>query len=144
MNVVNAKEYLKQIDMLERKVNNKLAELYQLRQLASSISISTDSEKVMSSMKNDKIDNAVIKIIEKEDEIAECVEKLTETKEFIIKQIEGMEAKYYDMLFKRYVEKKTFEVIADEMMYSFRQITRIHGDALVAFDKKYLQSENVS
>lgn len=43
----------------------------------------------------------------------------------------------YNILFARYIEKKTFEVIATEMNYSFRNITRLHGRALKEFEKKY-------
>ena len=55
-----------------------------------------------------------------------------------IKQIEGIkEETFYCVLFSRYVENKTFEKIAIDMQYSFRQITRLHGKALLAFDKMY-------
>jgi len=32
---------------------------------------------------------------------------------------------------------KSFEKIADEMSYTYRHITRLHGNALVEFEKKY-------
>ena len=44
---------------------------------------------------------------------------------------------YYSILFSRYIEKKTFEVIATEMNYSYRNITRLHGRALKAFEEKF-------
>ena len=34
-------------------------------------------------------------------------------------------------------KKKTFEVIATEMKYSWRQVVRLHGTALKQFEKKY-------
>ncbi len=43
----------------------------------------------------------------------------------------------YNILFARYIEKKTFEVIATEMKYSWRQVVRLHGTALKQFEKKY-------
>jgi hypothetical protein len=43
----------------------------------------------------------------------------------------------YTILFSRYVEKKTFEKIATETSYCYRQITRLHGKALREFEKKY-------
>ena len=43
----------------------------------------------------------------------------------------------YDILFARYIEKKTLERIAESLHYSFRQITRLHGKALQEFEKKY-------
>ena len=37
----------------------------------------------------------------------------------------------------KYIEKKTFEDIASEMKYSWRQIIRIHGRALQEFERLY-------
>jgi DNA-directed RNA polymerase specialized sigma subunit len=44
---------------------------------------------------------------------------------------------HYEVLFSYYVEGLTFEKIAAKIDYSFRQILRLHGQALVAFEKKY-------
>jgi len=43
----------------------------------------------------------------------------------------------YNVLFSKYIEKKTFEVIATEMNYSWRQTIRLHGIALKKFEQKY-------
>jgi DNA-directed RNA polymerase specialized sigma subunit len=43
----------------------------------------------------------------------------------------------YGVLFARYIEQKTFERIAADMNYSFRQITRLHRRAIFEFEKKY-------
>ena len=42
-----------------------------------------------------------------------------------------------DVLWKRYVDLKTFSRIADEMGYDISTIFRIHGRALQAFNEKY-------
>ncbi len=56
----------------------------------------------------------------------------------IIIQIDSIENEiFYDILFSRYIEQKTFERIAQDMNYSFRQITRLHEKALKEFEKKY-------
>lgn len=136
-----AKSYLKQIQVLNYKVSNKLTELYQLKTLAVSISVASEGERVQTSTKNDKIDNAVIKIISKEDEIAKVVKKLMSKKEQIIKQIEGIsDVKCYNVLFLRYVENDTFENIAEKMgNKDVRQIYNIHNKALDIFADKYSQ-----
>lgn len=56
----------------------------------------------------------------------------------IITQIDSIENEvFYDILFSRYIEQKTFEKIAQDMNYSFRQITRLYEKALKEFEKKY-------
>ena len=66
------------------------------------------------------------------------IDEYIEKKNLIIGQIDSIENEdYYNILFSRYIEKKTFEVIATEMKYSWRQIIRLHGKALKAFEEKY-------
>ncbi len=40
------------------------------------------------------------------------------------------------MLFKRYVEYKSFKVIAKEMHYSYQYVIRLHKQALKEFEKR--------
>ena len=131
-----AKEYLGQLLRYEKMINNKLSELYQLKAMSSSISVAMDSERVQTSVRNDKIPNAIVRIEEKQAEINSIVEDYVNAKDKIIRDIEKLtDSNQYDVLFKRYVEHKTFEVIATDLNYSWRQIIRIHGEALREFEK---------
>lgn len=135
---MTTKQYLNQIEKLNRLINNKLSEVYQLKQLASSISVSTDSERVKSSSLQDKIGSAVAKIVDLENEIDSIIDTYVSTRRKIISQIDSIENEnYYDVLFSRYVEKKTFEEIAIKTDYSFRQVLRIHDKAVAYFEKKF-------
>ena len=42
---------------------------------------------------------------------------------------------HYDVLYKRYIEYQSFERIAVEMDYTYRNVHYLHGRALQAFDK---------
>ena len=133
---MTAKEYLGQLLRYEKMINNKLSELYQLKAMSSSISVAMDSERVQTSVRNDKIPNAIVRIEEKQAEINSIVEDYVNAKDKIIRDIEKLtDSNQYDVLFKRYVEHKTFEVIATDLNYSWRQIIRIHGEALREFEK---------
>ena len=133
---MTAKEYLGQLLRYEKMINNKLSELYQLKAMSSSISVAIDSERVQTSVRNDKIPNAIVRIEEKQAEINSIVTDYVNAKDNIIRDIEKLtDSTQYDVLFKRYVEHKTFEVIATDLNYSWRQIIRIHGEALREFEK---------
>ena len=135
---MTTKDYLNQISRLNRMINNKLSEISQLRELACSVSAIRNEEKVQTSPKADSIGTAISKIDEMERDIERTIDKYTKKKNLIISQIEGMDDElHYNVLFSRYIEKKTFEVIATEMSYSFRNIIRIHGRALKEFERKY-------
>lgn len=135
---MTTKDYLNQISRLNRMINNKLAEVSQLRELSRSISAVKNEERVMSSSDPDKIGSIYAKIDEMEHNLDNMIDEYIEKKDLIIGQIDGIENEnYYNILFSRYIEKKTFEVIATEMKYSWRQIIRLHGNALKSFEEKY-------
>lgn len=135
---MTTKEYLGQISRLNRMINNKLTEIAQLKDMAASISAPKSGERVQTTPNFDKIGTRYAKIDEMERKIDGMVDELVDKKEKIIQQIDSMEDENtYNILFARYIEKKTFEVIATEMKYSWRQVVRLHGTALKQFEKKY-------
>lgn len=135
---METKQYLQQIGRLDRKINNKLSEISQYRELAQSISAVENKEKVQTSPDFDKIGCAIVKIDEMERKLDEMIDEYVQKKNNIIDQIDNMDDEvYYQILFSRYIEKKTFEKIATEINYSFRNTTRLHGKALQQFEKMY-------
>ena len=138
MKDMDTKQYLNQISRLDRMIQNKLAEISQLRELAMSISAVKNEERVQTTPNFDKIGTAYCKIEEMEEKLDKLIDEYVDKKNLIISQIDGIENEtYYEILFARYIEKKTFEKIADEMTYSWRQVIRLHGRALQEFEKKY-------
>lgn len=135
---MTTKEYLSQISRLNRMIQNKLSEIAQLRELSRSISAPNGEEKVQTSPNYDKIGTAYAKIDDMERRLDKIIDEYIDKKEMITSQIEGMEDEIlYDILFSRYISKKTFEKIATKMGYSFKQVARLHGRALQEFEKKY-------
>lgn len=137
---MTTKQYLNQIDRINRMINNKLAEIYQLKTMVCSISVSANEDKVQSSSDKDKLGSAVAKIVDLENEINKAIDVYVDKKERIVSQIDSIkDIMEYQVLFSRYIEHKTFEQIAEDNDYSVRQILRIHGNALVEFEKKFGQ-----
>lgn len=135
---MTTKEYLNQVDRLNRMIDNKLAEIYQLKTLVCSISVATDSEKVKSSGSQDKMGDTIAKIVDMEKETDEIIDKMLDVKQKIVKQIESIEnTNYYDVLCCRYIGRMTFEKIAEKLHYSKMQVIRIHEKALQEFEKKF-------
>lgn len=144
---MTTKEYLNQVSRYDRMVKNKLSELSQLKELSYSISALSNEERIQTSPNFDKIGSSYCKIEKMEEDLDKIIDEYVDKKNTIIEQIDKMENEVsYGVLFARYIEKKTFERIATDMNYSFRNITRIHGKALQEFEKKYgyLYQGNVS
>lgn len=137
---MTTKQYLNQIARINRMINNKLAEIYQLKTMVCSISVSANEDKVQSSSDKDKLGSSVAKIVDLENEINNAIDVYVNKKERIVSQIDSIkDIMEYQVLFSRYIEYKTFEQIAEDNDYSVRQILRIHGNALVEFEKKFGQ-----
>lgn len=135
---MTTKEYLNQISRLNRMINNKLAEISQLRELSCSISAVSTEERVRSTPNLDRIGSTYAKIDEMERNLDKIIDDFTEKKQKIISQIDSMENEnVYNVLFSHYIEKKSFEKISVEMDYSYRQTIRLHGKALRQFEEKF-------
>lgn len=135
---METKEYLQQIGRYDRLINNKLVELAQYRSMACSVSAVKNDERVQSSPSYDTMDKIVSKIEQMENEIDMLVDRYIDNKRIIISQIDSMaDEMTYQILFSRYVEQKTFEKMAIEMNYCYKQIIRRHGKALQEFEQKW-------
>ena len=135
---METKEYLQQIGRYDRLINNKLVELAQYRSMACSVSAVKNNEKVQSSPSHDTMDKIVSKIEQMENEIDMLVDRYIDNKRIITSQIDSMSGEMtYQILFSRYVEQKTFEKMAIEMNYCYKQIIRRHGKALQEFEQKW-------
>ena len=146
---MTTKEYLGQVSRLDRMIKNKLSEISQIRELSYGISAIKNEERVQTTPNHDKIGTSFVKIEEMEEKLDEMIDEYVDKKNKIISQIDGIENEIsYNILFFRYIEKKTFEKIATDMTYSFRQVIRLHGKALQEFEKKYgheyLEKEKMS
>lgn len=135
---METKEYLQQMGRYDRLINNKLVELAQYRSMAYNISAVKNDERVQSSPSYDTMDKIVSKIEQMENEIDMLVDRYIDNKRIIISQIDSMSDEMtYQILFSRYVEQKTFEKMAIEMNYCYKQIIRRHGKALQEFEQKW-------
>ena len=92
----------------------------------------------MSSSDPDKTGCGYVRLEQMEESLDELIDKYIDIKNKIIEQIEQINNEdYYTVLFLRYVRKFTFEKIANETDWCWRQVHRIHAKALQAFEDKY-------
>lgn len=135
---METKQYLNQISLLDRKINSLIATISEQRVLALSLGALDYGEKVQTTPNFDKIGTKIAKLDRLERDLDALVDEYVDKKAKIIGQIQKMDDELlYTVLFSRYVEKKTFEKIATEINYSYRQTTRLHGNALREFEMLY-------
>ena len=135
---MDTKTYLQQIERLDRKIQNKFAEIEQLKTMATSISVAQKDINVQTFSDKDRMGSAVSKIVDLEQVANEIICEFLEKRSIIIHQIDGIsDTNMYHILFNRYVMMKDLGTISVEMGYSFKQVCRIHGNALKEFEHLY-------
>ena len=135
---MDTKTYLQQIERLDRKIQNKFSEIAQLKSMATSITVAQKDVNVQTSSDKDRMGSAVSKIVDLESEANEIICEFLEKRSIIIHQIDGIsDTNMYHILFNRYVMMKDLGTISVEMGYSFKQVCRIHGNALKEFEHLY-------
>ena len=135
---MDTKQYLSQIERLDKMIQNKLSEIYQLKTMACSVTVSNEKERIQTSSDKDRLGSTVAKIVDLEKETDMLVDRFIDKRSHIISQIDGLDnIDYYHVLSMRYVARDTFETIAKKTNLSIRRVFSIHGDALKEFEKLY-------
>lgn len=138
---MTAKEYLKQLSKLECRINHKRNELSELRSRAYMLNgIDYSKEPIKSSVAycgaHERVIDAMYQI---ECEILCQIRDYESKKHKIIDQIHEIDNPLYEsILYKRYVEFKSLELIAVELNYSYEWIRHAHGLALEEFRRMFL------
>lgn len=138
---MTTKQYLQSIEDLDRRIQSKLMDKTQLENMAMSITVPPDNEKVQSSGSQDRMANTVAKLIDLEREIDALVDSFIDRRKKIIAQIDSLDdSLYVQVLSLRYVCKLNLSDVAVKITGSSssrRNIDRIHGRALQEFERLY-------
>lgn len=143
---MTAKQYLAQVHIMrKRAMCLKIAE-EDLRIRAEGLrAIVYDKDKVQVSASN-KLEELMGDIIATQEQYAECINELHRDIQRIEAQIATMQTQYAEVLRLRYIDfskgrQLTLAEIAREMAITYGWARHLHGIALQAFDKKYLQHD---
>ena len=135
---MDTKQYLSQIERLDKMIQNKLSEIYQLKTMACSVTVSNEKERVQTSSDKDRLGSTVAKIVDLEKETDRLVDSFIDKRNHIISQIDGLDnVDYYNVLSMRYVGRDTYEEISNKTNWSIRKVFSIHGEALKEFERLY-------
>lgn len=136
---MKAKEYLLQVSKIDKLITNKLIEKEQWRSIATGTTASSDGERVQSSGSQQKMADAVHKMLEIEEEINRYIDKLIDTKLDVVHTIEQLPHTEYDICHKMYIgifeegSNTTYlncYEVADLYNKSYSWSKKVHGRAL--------------
>lgn len=141
--MMEAREYLERAIDIDERIKNKTLEKEQWQSIAECTTASAEGDRVQSSGSLHKMEDAVIKIVEIENEIDELIRCLIDMKQEIIRTIDRVEdANSYSLLHKRYIQGKSIEEIQDEKGISQSTIERKLEKAYEAIQKILDEREN--
>ena len=148
---MNAKEYLDQVRLLDKRIDRKIEEKEVLKSIATSTgSQAMNPDKVQSSINLHKTEDAITRYVDLEAEIDRMIDELVMLRDRIINEIHQLnDVRYEELLYLKYVGKLNehtdrihylrLEEIACVMVksngdhYSFDHIAHLHGEALQKF-----------
>ena len=136
---MTAKRYLQQLRTLNIKIQQREEQIRELKSKAmGSGSLTSDSERVQTSISGDKMSENVSRYLDLQVEVKELLASYVEKKNEIITAIQKLEdPRYIDILYKRYVALEKFELIAVEMNYDYTWTKKLHFQALEEFAKTH-------
>lgn len=130
---MDTREYLNQIQRFDKIIKNKQEELEHLNSLATGLSSFSYGEKVQKSGSQDKMGDLVVKIVDLQNEIKNTTNEYLERRAEVMHTIDSVKNPVlYDILFQKYVNGKTLDIIADEIGYSYQRTKELHLSAITA------------
>lgn len=142
--MTDAKTYLKRIKLYDTHIDNKIAEVDRLEAMATKITQTLRDDAGGGSRSQDKIGDAVARIIDLKRELNRDIDCFVDMKREIKVIVDKVDdANQLSVIYKRYFLYETFEQIACEMNMTFRNVCYIHGKALEAVEI-LLKKEKIS
>ena len=135
MTIRDVKEYLKEIKYKQQYLQRLRKRRASLHLDVSIGGIDYSADRIQSMPKN-KLEEAMVKLSDRLERIDNNIAKVSIEIDDRISSIEKLSNDTYkSILFKRYVEDKSFEEISVEMGYVYNYTCNLHGDALSELSK---------
>lgn len=135
MTIGDVKQYLKEIKYKQQYLQRLKKRRESLHLDVSFGGIDYSADRIQSAPKN-KLEEAVVKLSDRLERIDNEVAKVSLEIDDRVKSIEMLSNDTYkNILFKRYVEDKSFEEISVELQYAYNYTCTLHGEALVDLSK---------
>lgn len=140
---MRAKDYLRRLRVIRQKKEQSARQLDRLQKSLSLLEgIRYDRDKVQTSARDNQMDE-IIRLVDAEREYEHDLLLYTQSERIVVAEINSLKnSDYIDVLYKRYVDGKSFEEISCEMCRSYYRTCHIHGEALAEFEKTVLLAKD--
>ena len=133
---MTAKEYLSQARLLDARINAKIQQVSALNDLATHATATLTGMPRNPSRSESRMAEAVVKIIDLQNEINHDIDELVDLKREITRREKSIPNTEYQLLLeKRYLCFMTWEQISLDMHYTNRWLRKMHERALDVVDR---------
>ena len=133
---MTAKEYLSQARLLDARINAKIQQVSALNDLATHATATLTGMPRNPSRSESRMAEAVVKIIDLQNEINHDIDELVDLKREITRRVKSIPNTEYQLLLeKRYLCFMTWEQISLDMHYTNRWLRKMHERALDVVDR---------
>ena len=141
---MKAINYLKQIKMMDAKIDSDILEIAQLETLATKTTSVMGGERVQSSGSQEKMADCVVKIVDMKEHLQKEIDRFIDYKNDARKMMaESCDADCCRLLYKRYFQDSTWEQIAVEMEFTYQWVSGgLHQRALAQLQKALDERKN--
>ena len=141
---MDAKQYLRQIRVMETRISIRQRQIRDLRRSMSYLkSMDYSADRVQTSATGTGFTSEAIRLADLEMEAEKQIRACEALRAKIVGQIEGLEdPRYVDVLSSVYIHRMDLMDVADALHYDYYWICHLHGEALKAFEAKYLNDRN--
>ncbi len=135
MEARDVKEYLKEIKYKQRYLGRLQKRRNALHLDVSFGTIDYSVDRIQSTPRN-KLEEAAVRLSERLERIDNDIRKVSVEIDDRIGSIEMLSSDIYkSILYKRYVEDKSFEQISTDLQYTYNYTCALHGNALIELSK---------
>ena len=135
---MTAKQYLRQVRKAQLQIQRLTEEIEERRTAITSTAAPILGDRVQTSP-SDHFAAAMAQLMDLDMRRAEEMLDYLILKNKISEQVRSIEPELYQtVLYKRYINAMSLRKIAEDEGYSYDWICHVHGDALLAFSKKFL------
>lgn len=135
---MTAKQYLRQVRKAQLQIQRLTEEIEERRTAITSTAAPILGDRVQTSP-SDHFAAAMAQLMDLDMRRAEEMLDYLILKDRISEQVRSIEPELYQtVLYKRYINAMSLRKIAEAEGYSYDWICHVHGDALLAFSKKFL------
>lgn len=130
------KKYLQQIRLYDSHISTKLEDLQHLKEMVTKITPTLKDNVVSGGGNQDKLGDAIAKIVDLEAEIDRDIDRYVAAKQEISATLDKLtDPDQLQVLHMRYVQYKAWEQIACDMHMTYRNVCYIHGKGLQAVNE---------